>query len=790
MKKIIVAIIIIVILAGLGIGGYYFVTNFLNNDNNSSNIDENTLIVSFDTDGAEELDQMTLIKGSDDYNLPTPSKTGYIFNGWFIPTRDHSWVIFDENYQVIGRSIEVTAKWNNDTQNYNFFNISFNTLNLTSNPDNKEIVEDIAIGELPEPASSGVKFSGWFVNDGRQNGEWGSEITSTCKYVSDVTLYAKWVVIVSFNTMGGTVVSDEEIGYSKVITLPNQDNFSKVGFDFVDWYTDSEYESIYDNSIFLVHKTLYAQWEAQPGATIYTVNFVTNGARENLPDFEVGEGATIPNLPTADDVQREMYVFEGWFVSNNEGETLGAEFTTSSLVNRDMILYAKWERVDTQYEFFTVSFNTQNGNSIPSIDVVENSYVGLPNDPIREGYVFDGWYLESDCNNLYGEYSNSNLSLPRVTASLTLYAKWFIIYTIAYNLDGGTNNINNITKYSELDLPISLQPPTKIGQFVFDGWFDNSELTGQAITEITLFNISDLELNANWSDPLIYEYNTVDSAYYVTDCNENYSGAITISDNYNDGINGNKIVSKIDDRAFYNRPHISSLTITDNVKDIGQDAFYGCKGLLSVILPSSLISIKDGAFRDCLNLATIDMSNVDNLENIGEYVFNSTVWLNNQNEGLIYFDISNDKKILYDCKGDIPQNVVIEDGTTVIPTEMFRNNTTLESISFPSSITEIQEGVFWGCTNLSSVIISESIESIGTEAFRNCTSLNSIFIPKNVVSMGDMVFSGCSTNVNCEADEDGGNDMPLNADGYIYSWSGYWTSPHDSITINWGQLIS
>lgn len=43
----------------------------------------------------------------------------------------------------------------------------------------------------------------------------------------------------------------------------------------------------------------------------------------------------------------------------------------------------------------------------------------FPEEPQREGYVFDGWYLEAECVNLWdGTYTNAE------TLTLNLYAKW------------------------------------------------------------------------------------------------------------------------------------------------------------------------------------------------------------------------------------------------------------------------------------------------------------------------------------------------------------------------------
>ncbi|MGI5057935.1 InlB B-repeat-containing protein [Treponema pectinovorum] len=55
-------------------------------------------------------------------------------------------------------------------------------------------------------------------------------------------------------------------------------------------------------------------------------------------------------------------------------------------------------------------------------------------------------------------------------------------YSITYHLNGGTNNGANPSSYTKND-EFPLRAPSKEGQ-VFDGWFGNSEFSGEAVTKI------------------------------------------------------------------------------------------------------------------------------------------------------------------------------------------------------------------------------------------------------------------------------------------------------------------
>ena len=65
---------------------------------------------------------------------------------------------------------------------------------------------------------------------------------------------------------------------------------------------------------------------------------------------------------------------------------------------------------------FTVKFDTDGGSYIESERVMHSETVD-PDEPVKEGYVFTGWYTDRDCTNAWSEEN-------AVTGSMTLYAGW------------------------------------------------------------------------------------------------------------------------------------------------------------------------------------------------------------------------------------------------------------------------------------------------------------------------------------------------------------------------------
>ncbi len=66
---------------------------------------------------------------------------------------------------------------------------------------------------------------------------------------------------------------------------------------------------------------------------------------------------------------------------------------------------------------FTVRFDTDGGSRVESVRVMHSDPVPLPQDPVKEGYRFTGWYTDSAATLPFDETAG-------VTGSTTLYAGW------------------------------------------------------------------------------------------------------------------------------------------------------------------------------------------------------------------------------------------------------------------------------------------------------------------------------------------------------------------------------
>ena len=174
---------------------------------------------------------------------------------------------------------------------------------------------------------------------------------------------------------------------------------------------------------------------------------------------------------------------------------------------------------------------------------------------------------------------------------------------------------------------------------------------------------------------------------------------------------------------------LSTYSIKEGTKWIGDYAFYGCSSLTSITIPNSVTSIGRYAFYDCSSLTSVTIPNSvtgsitsssssSSASSIGDYAFE-------------------------DCSS--LTSITIPNSVTSIGDRAFYDCSSLTSVTIPNSVTSIGGNTFYGCSSLTSVSIPNSVTYIGDEAFRGCSSLTSIIIPENITNIGTGVFVSCAS---------------------------------------------
>ena len=172
---------------------------------------------------------------------------------------------------------------------------------------------------------------------------------------------------------------------------------------------------------------------------------------------------------------------------------------------------------------------------------------------------------------------------------------------------------------------------------------------------------------------------------------------------------------KLGDYAFYGCSGLTSLTIPSSVTSIGGEAFRDCSGLTSLTIPSSVTSIGDSAFFGCSSLTSLTIPS--SVTSIGNNAF-------------------------YGCSS--LTSLTIPSSVTSIGYAAFSDCSSLTSLTIPSSVTSIGDYAFFGCSSLTSLTIPSGVTSIGEAAFSGCSGLTSLTIPSSVTSIGNYALKGCS----------------------------------------------
>lgn len=273
-----------------------------------------------------------------------------------------------------------------------------------------------------------------------------------------------------------------------------------------------------------------------------------------------------------------------------------------------------------------------------------------------------------------------------------------------------------------------------------------------------------------------------------------YTGDVSIpaTVGYN---NTNYSVTKIGDNAFSRTtsdPQVTSVKIAEGVKEIGESAFQGCSGLITLSLPSTITTIGAGAFGQCTGLTSLEIpAGVKNglVQALtggvygGDqtfYPYNFPYDSSSQTgikfaEGSSYefetaTDGTNTANLLYngtaldgvlrtytastqEITGDELTSLTIREGTTEIGPSAMAALASLETVTMPTggTLKTIGYDAFDGCTTLTSIDLS-SVETIGAMAFcgtaLTSANLSSLKTLETITVDGyelSMAFSGCES---------------------------------------------
>lgn len=272
----------------------------------------------------------------------------------------------------------------------------------------------------------------------------------------DVTVTASWQELpqydVTFDEKEGSTVADQRIYQGYLATAPTHP--SRIGYSFSGWFIDLEGTQFSFSTPITSDITLLAKWT--PIEVDYTVEYYTEALNGT---YVLHHFSTLQAL-TESTITAIAANIPG-FTEN----TLHSERIPSGTVLADGTLVLKlfYDR-----NTYSISFESNANLSIQSISALYEAAISQPQDPIRSGYTFEGWYSDQA---LTQAYTFDTMPLN----GITIYAKWLGQPTHLYFNSNGGSEVAMIT--APLDGVIS-EPsaPTKSG-YTFDGWYQDHMLS-------------------------------------------------------------------------------------------------------------------------------------------------------------------------------------------------------------------------------------------------------------------------------------------------------------------------
>ena len=365
--------------------------------------------------------------------LPTVSRTGYTFVGWFDTSAASGGTQATTTTKVTGTKTWY-ARWSINSYTFTFDKNGGNT------PSSTTITKEYntAVGTLPTCTRNAdntytYAFAGWFDTSASSG---GTQLTTTTKVTSNKTWYARWTstyknYTVTWDGNGGTPSnSSSSFHYNDALgTLPTA---TRTGYTFKGWSTSKTGTvDVSTTTKVTANVTYYAVWTINS----YTWTFDANGGTGDTTKT-LNYNATLSTLPTASraSTAANNYTFAGWF--DTDASTGGTQLTTSTKCTGNKTWYARWTTSTRQYKL-TVTAGT--GGTVSGGGTYDYNASATLKATANSGYHFVKW-------------SDGNTSATR-TVTVTKDATYTATFeqnpylnldktSLEFEASGGTQTVN------------------------------------------------------------------------------------------------------------------------------------------------------------------------------------------------------------------------------------------------------------------------------------------------------------------------------------------------------------
>ncbi len=680
--------------------------------------------ITFNTDGGDPLESLSIEKGKD-ATLPTPTRAGYSFDGWYLGNTP--W-----DGKSVGVNTTITAKWTL---------LEFEIEYIVENGENSGLnvpiytVNDTFVLGVPTVIGEYYEFFGWYLvlEDGKQPIE-KIEAGTTGK----LTLYA-------------------EIKYQPFeLALKDDNTYEVVGLRDI-YMTEGEIPAYYKGKAVtsIKEQAFYENTRMEKIAfadTIKTIGYDAFSGCTSLKSVRMSSG--IEDIGTGafyDCPALEYNVYENISYLGNENNPYIALMMSNDMMATACVINENTRLISSQA--FAV-------NALTSVTI-----------PQSVKYLCFGAF--GDC------YSLSSVTFEgEGLLSIGDYAFTTCAGLLGINLPNGLQTIGDgafmFTGLGTLVLPNTV---TSLGKEAFMGCgslktitlSDNLQMIGENVFNGISKNVSLTKKNAvgylgSPNNPYMLAYSKVNAL------NTEAPTPFVIEE-------GTKFIHS---RAL-NNCDVREVILPNSVVFIGERAYAGCGNLGKVVLGEGVLHIGASAFADCDDLHYFTIQSAVN--SMGAWIFQNSLYLYEIDLGdkietigaqMLMGSIYIESITIPDSVKTIGQGaflsctalkkVVIGNGVTTITEDAFQNCAQLTEVTMGDNVKVIGKAAFSACAALETITLSNSVEEIHSLAFANCPSLKTIKVGDSILYV-DILFNQSSTQIQFN---EYGNALYLGNDAHPY----------------------
>ena len=421
--------------------------------------------------------------------LPTPTRTGYVFNGWFTAASGGTKIGAGGASYKPSANITLYAQWSPITYSVKFNGNGSTSGSMANQSFTYDVAQNLSANAFKRSFIVTYNYNGSGAKDSSANANatfngWATSSTGKVAYSDKQS-------VKNLSSSAGATINLYANWTDASVTLPTP---TRTGYTFSGWYTSASGGTKIGTGCAKYtptkNITLYAQWAPVSYSVKFNGNGSTSGSMSNQSHtYDTAKALTANAFKRAFTVTYNYNgngksnttatataTFNGWATSASGSKVYSDKQSVknlSSTAGSTVNLYAKWT----------------------------DASVTLPT-PTRTGYTFSGWYTSASGGTKIGAggagYTPSK--------NITLYAQWSpITYTIKFVGNGSTSgSMANMTMTYDAAKNLTDNAFKRTG-YSFTSWNTKADGGGtkytnkQSVKNLTTINGATITLYAQWT---------------------------------------------------------------------------------------------------------------------------------------------------------------------------------------------------------------------------------------------------------------------------------------------------